>query len=36
MIENSRGILARARWKQSAILEEAYYHLTIKESGASA
>jgi NAD(P)H-flavin reductase len=36
MIENSRGILARAGWKQSAILEEAYYHLAIKESGASA
>jgi ferredoxin--NADP+ reductase len=36
MIENSRGILARAGWKQGTILEEAYYHLAIKESGASA
>lgn len=34
MIENSRGILARAGWKQDAIREEAYF--PIKESGASA
>ena len=36
MIENSRGILARAGWKNDAILEEAYYPAAIKESAASA
>lgn len=33
MIENSRTILERAGWKKDAVLEEAYYHLTIKEAG---
>jgi len=36
MIENSRGILERAGWKKDAILEEAYYHVAIKEGGGSA
>ena len=36
MIENSRGILQRARWKKDAILEEAYYQVTFKEAGGSA
>jgi ferredoxin-NADP reductase len=36
MIENSRGILARAGWKNDAILEEAYYPAAIKESAAGA
>ncbi|PYT98465.1 MAG: ferredoxin--NADP reductase [Acidobacteria bacterium] len=36
MIENSRGILQRAGWKKESILEEAYYQVTIKESGGSA
>jgi ferredoxin/flavodoxin---NADP+ reductase len=36
MIENSRGILERARWKKEAILEEAFFHVAIKEAGGSA
>jgi len=32
MIENSRGILERAGWKKDAILEEAFYHLAIKQA----
>jgi ferredoxin--NADP+ reductase len=36
MIENSRGILERAGWKKDAILEEAYYHVAIREAGGSA
>jgi NAD(P)H-flavin reductase len=36
MIENSRGILARAGWKNDAIREEAYYPAAIKESAAGA
>lgn len=35
MIENSQGILERAGWKKDAILEEAYYHVAIKEAGGS-
>src|SRR5215831_17590647 len=35
MIENSRGILQRAGWKKDAILEEAYFHVSAKEAGAS-
>ena len=35
MIENSRGILERAGWKKDAILEEAYYHLAVKQAGRS-
>ena len=33
MIEHSQGILERAGWKKDAILEEAYYHVAIKEAG---
>jgi len=36
MIENSRAILERAGWKKGAVLEEAYYHLAIKEAGGTA
>ena len=36
MIENSRGILERAGWKKEAILEEAYFHLAIKEAAGGA
>ena len=36
MVENSRGILQRAGWKKDAMLEEAYFHVAIKESGGSA
>lgn len=36
MIEHSQGILGRAGWKKAAILEEAYYHVAIKEAGGAA
>jgi ferredoxin--NADP+ reductase len=36
MIEHSQGILQRAGWKKAAILEEAYYHVAIKEAGGAA
>lgn len=36
MIENSRGILERAGWGKDAILQEAYYHVAIKEAGGTA
>ena len=36
MIEHSQGILERAGWKKDAILEEAYYHVAIKEAGSAA
>lgn len=36
MIENSRGTLERVGWTKEAILEEAYYHVAIKEAGGSA
>lgn len=36
MIEHSQGILGRAGWKKDAVLEEAYYHVAIKEAGGSA
>jgi ferredoxin--NADP+ reductase len=36
MIENSRGILERAGWKKDAILEEAFFHVAIKEAGGAA
>ena len=36
MIENSRGILGRAGWKKDAILEEAFFHVAVKEGGGSA
>jgi len=36
MIEHSQGILERVGWKKDALLEEAYYHLAIKEAGGAA
>jgi ferredoxin--NADP+ reductase len=33
MIEHSQGLLERAGWKKDAMLEEAYYHVAIKEAG---
>jgi ferredoxin/flavodoxin---NADP+ reductase len=36
MVENSRGILHRAGWKQDTLQEEVYYHQSIKETAASA
>jgi ferredoxin--NADP+ reductase len=36
MVENSRGILQRAGWKQNAVQEEAYFHQSIKETSAHA
>jgi ferredoxin/flavodoxin---NADP+ reductase len=36
MIERSQGILERAGWKKEALLEEAYYHVAIKEAGGAA
>jgi len=36
MVENGRGILQRAGWKQETLQEEAYFHQSIKESGATA
>jgi len=36
MIEHSQGIIERAGWKKEAMLEEAYYHVAIKEAGGAA
>lgn len=36
MIEHSQGILERAGWKGSAILEEAYFHQAIREAAGGA
>lgn len=36
MIENSRGILERAGWKNDAVLEEAYYQVGTNEAGSTA
>jgi ferredoxin/flavodoxin---NADP+ reductase len=36
MIQNCQGILERAGWKKDALLEEAYYHVAIKEAGGTA